>query len=281
MLHGDSPDRSRGGSGRTAAPARTTDTGEAWARGRTRSVEALDRTAKRAIDIAVALALLVVLSPLCIGLAIAIKLDSRGPVFYRAHRVGRFGQPVAVLKFRKMADGAQGPALTVSADERLTRVGRFLAEHKLDELPQLLNVVRGDMSLVGPRPEDRTFVELHAEDYANEILTVRPGITGLTQLAFAHEGRVLHADDRERDYRERLLPLKVELDRLYVAKRSVAMDLSVLAWTTVAIVLDRDVAVHRETGRLGLRRRQLEQARPAERQFGHPASVASDDSARV
>lgn len=241
----------------------------------------LDEAAKRGLDITLSLLLLVVLTPLFLVLAIAIKLESRGPVFYRAHRVGRHGRPLAVLKFRKMADGACGPALTVSGDERLTRVGRFLAEYKLDELPQLWNVLRGGMSMVGPRPEDGKFVELQAEHYAQEILRVRPGITGLTQLAFAHEGRVLDADDRERDYRERLLPLKVALDRLYVAQRSLVMDVCVLAWTLVAIAFDREIAVHRETGQLNLRRRPVEQARPVEMPFGTAASVASDDATTV
>ena len=222
---------------------------------RSRFFDSFDQTVKRGLDILISLVLLIILSPIFLLLAIAIKVDSRGPVFYRAHRVGRHGKPLAVLKFRKMADGTLGSALTVSGDDRLTRVGRFLVEYKLDELPQLWNVLRGDMSIVGPRPEDRVFVELQAEPYANEILLVRPGITGLTQLAFAHEGRVLKADDRERDYRERLLPLKVALDRLYVARRSLVMDACVLGWTMVAVALDKEITVHRETGQLSLRRR--------------------------
>jgi len=121
-------------------------------------------------------------------------------------------------------------------------------------------------------------VDLQAEHYANEILRVRPGITGLTQLAFAHEGRVLDAGDCERDYRERLLPPKVALDRLYVARRSLVMDVCVLAWTMVAIALDREIAVHRESGRLGLRRRPTAQERPAERPFGPATNVTPDDA---
>lgn len=244
------------------------------------ATEALDRAAKRALDIVLSLFLLIVLSPLCLALAAAIKLESRGPVFYRAHRVGRYGKPLAVLKFRKMTDGARGSALTVSADDRLTRVGRFLAEYKLDELPQLWNVLRGQMSMVGPRPEDRKFVELHADHYANEILSVRPGITGLTQLAFAHEGRLLDTVDREKDYRERLLPLKVALDRLYVERRTLRMDVCVLAWTLVAM-LDRDIAVHRDTGRLCLRRRPTAQERPAELQFGPATNISPDDASTL
>jgi lipopolysaccharide/colanic/teichoic acid biosynthesis glycosyltransferase len=213
---------------------------------------------KRAVDLALALVLLVVLLPVIVGIACAIKIESRGPIFYRATRVGRFGKPLAVLKFRKMYDGARGSALTISRDDRFTRVGRFLTEYRLDEIPQLWNVLRGQMSLVGPRPEDRKFVEAYSQEFA-PILEVRPGITGLTQLAFAHEGRLLATDDRERDYRERLLPRKIEVDCLYVERRSLVMDLRIIAWTGVAVALGRDVAVHRDTGRLCVRRRPAEE----------------------
>lgn len=214
---------------------------------------------KRAVDIALSLALLLVLIPLILVIATVIKIESRGPVFYRARRVGRFGKPLAVLKFRKMLDGACGSALTITHDDRLTRVGRFLAESKLDEIPQLWNVLRGQMSLVGPRPEDRKFVDLYPAEYEGEILQVRPGITGLTQLAFAREGQLLAAEDRERDYRERLLPRKIDLDRVYVRRRSLLLDLRIMVWTAVTIGLGRDVAVNRASGRLGVRRRPSEE----------------------
>lgn len=214
---------------------------------------------KRAVDIALSLALLLVLIPLILVIATVIKIESRGPVFYRARRVGRFGKPLAVLKFRKMLDGACGSALTITHDDRLTRVGRFLAESKLDEIPQLWNVLRGQMSLVGPRPEDRKFVDLYPAEYEGEILQLRPGITGLTQLAFAREGQLLAAEDRERDYRERLLPRKIDLDRVYVRRRSLLLDLRIMVWTAVTIGLGRDVAVNRASGRLGVRRRPSEE----------------------
>jgi lipopolysaccharide/colanic/teichoic acid biosynthesis glycosyltransferase len=216
--------------------------------------------AKRVVDVSLSFAFLLVLAPLILVIAGAIKVESRGPVFYRALRVGRFGRPLAVLKFRKMFDGARGSALTISHDDRLTRVGRFLAEYKLDEIPQLWNVLRGQMSLVGPRPEDRKFVDLYQVEYESEILEARPGVTGLTQLAFAREGRLLATDDRERDYRERLLPRKIDLDRLYVSRRSLVMDLRIIAWTAVAIALGRDVSVNRETARLSVRRRPVGEA---------------------
>jgi lipopolysaccharide/colanic/teichoic acid biosynthesis glycosyltransferase len=213
---------------------------------------------KRAVDIGLALVLILVLMPVIVAIVCAIKIESRGPIFYRATRVGRFGKPLAVLKFRKMFDGARGSALTISQDDRFTRVGKFLTEYRLDEIPQLWNVLRGQMSLVGPRPEDRKFVDAYPGEFA-EVLAVRPGITGLTQLAFAHEGRLLATEDRERDYRERLLPRKLEVDHLYVRQRTLAMDLRIIAWTGVAVALGRDVAVHRDTGRLGVRRRPAEE----------------------
>jgi lipopolysaccharide/colanic/teichoic acid biosynthesis glycosyltransferase len=129
----------------------------------------------------------------------------------------------------------------------------LLAETKLDEIPQLWNVLRGGMSMVGPRPEDPAFVGLHPKQYG-EILRVRPGITGLSQLAFANEAEILAVDDCIQDYIERILPQKMALDRLYVERRSLSMDLRILAWTLTAIVLRKDAAVHRGTGRLTLRR---------------------------
>jgi lipopolysaccharide/colanic/teichoic acid biosynthesis glycosyltransferase len=151
-----------------------------------------------------------------------------------------------------MHDGAAGPALVSKRDERFTRMGPFLARTKLDEVPQLWNVLKGEMSLVGPRPEDPSFIALHREDY-EEILSVRPGITGYCQLAFARETEILDDNDRERYYVERMLPQKVGLDRLYVAGRSFAVDLNVLWWTAKAVLLGREVAVHRRTGHLGTR----------------------------
>ena len=209
----------------------------------------------RLLDIAITAVALVVLSPLIVLVALAVKLESRGPVFYRCERVGRGGRSFAMLKFRKMRDGVgNGTPLTAMHDDRLTRIGGLLAKTKIDEIPQLWNVVRGAMSLVGPRPEDRAFVQLHAEQYAL-ILCVRPGITGLTQLAFVKEAEILAVNDRINDYVDRILPQKMRLDRLYVEKRSVRMDLQILAWTLAALVPRKDAAVHRETGRLSLRHR--------------------------
>jgi lipopolysaccharide/colanic/teichoic acid biosynthesis glycosyltransferase len=212
------------------------------------------RLAKRVVDVLGSAVLVVLLLPGIVLLAVVIKLDSPGPLFYRCRRVGFRGHDLEMLKFRKMVIGAPGPALTVPDDDRFTRAGRFLASTKLDELPQLWNVLKGEMSLVGPRPEDPEFISLYPEEY-ERILTVKPGVTGLCQLAFAREGKILRSDDRVGMYVQDLLPQKIQIDTLYASRRTLAMDLRILVWTGVAVLLGRDVAVHRESGRLSVRRR--------------------------
>lgn len=212
------------------------------------------RGGKVIFDWATSLVLVVALAPLMALLALAIKLESPGPVFYRATRVGRRGRRFEMLKFRKMRDGVGGPALTSRHDPRFTRIGRFLAATKLDEIPQLFNVLRGQMSLVGPRPEDPTFVAAFPEDFAH-IVSVRPGVTGLAQLAFAREAQLLR-DAAEVDYVENLLPAKIEIDRLYTERHCLRLDLRILYWTLLAIA-GADVAVHRRDARLSVRRRPL------------------------
>jgi lipopolysaccharide/colanic/teichoic acid biosynthesis glycosyltransferase len=209
---------------------------------------------KRATDLAVALLALIVLAPVFAGIALLIVLDSPGPVFYRSERAGYRGRTLRMLKFRKMRVDAAGGSLTVAADERFTRLGTFLARTKLDELPQLWHVLRGDMSLVGPRPETADHVARHAEAYA-EILRVRPGLTGFSQLAFARELSILDAHDPYSHYVTALLPQKVALDSLYAARWTVCGDLRILAATVATILFRRPIAVDRATGRLTLRRR--------------------------
>jgi lipopolysaccharide/colanic/teichoic acid biosynthesis glycosyltransferase len=223
-------------------------------RGRTTAARLIDRVMTRVLDLLVSAITLVLLLPVIVCIAAAIKLDTEGPVFHRCRRVGRYGQDLAMLKFRKMRRDARGPALTVVADARFTRVGRFLAASKLDEVPQLWNVLKGEMSLVGPRPEDRRFVDVFPAEYAC-VLQVKPGITGFCQLAFAQEGEILNQENRLEDYVERLLPQKMQLDRLYASTRSFWRDVRILAWTAVVVVLRRDIAVHRESGHLSVRRR--------------------------
>jgi lipopolysaccharide/colanic/teichoic acid biosynthesis glycosyltransferase len=207
---------------------------------------------KRIFDVTVALLLLVLLAIPLFLIALAVKLDSRGPVFFRVSRVGFGGRPLTMLKFRKMHDDARGIPLTASADPRLTRIGKILARTRLDELPQLWDVFRGRMSIVGPRPEDPEFVALHADAY-RRILSVRPGITGLSQLAFAEEHSILDQSDLVGDYVGRILPQKVGLDTLYARDYRLTMDLKVLAWTAVAMLARKRVSVHRRTGALTLR----------------------------
>lgn len=204
---------------------------------------------KRAFDLVLASVLLVMLMPLVVVIALAIKLDSRGPVLYRCRRAGRHGVEFAMLKFRKMHDGAGGAMLTAADDARFTRVGRVLARTKLDEVPQLFNVLKGKMSLVGPRPEDPAFVELDPKKFA-VALRVRPGITGLSQLAFARESEILDPADRVGHYVRVILTQKLALDRLYATRRTIRMDLSILAWTVFTVAGRRDVAVNRSTGKL-------------------------------
>jgi lipopolysaccharide/colanic/teichoic acid biosynthesis glycosyltransferase len=206
------------------------------------------------MDIALSALALLLLSPLFAVIALLVVLDSRGPVFFRADRVGFRGRPLRMLKFRKMRTGASGVALTVAGDERLTRLGAWLVRTKLDELPQLWHVLRGEMSLVGPRPESPDFVARFRTDY-DVILRVRPGITGYTQLAFAREGAILDPNDPQGHYLQALLPQKVGLDRLYASRVSIRRDVSILVATFVTLVLRQPVAVHRDTAALSLRRR--------------------------
>ena len=222
-------------------------------RPRLRAIPTRART-KRMLDVTFALGLLVFLALPLLIIAVAVKLDSPGPVFYRVRRVGHRGRPLTMLEFRKMHDRARGIPLTADADPRLTRVGRILARTRLDELPQLWDVLRGRMSIVGPRPEDPEFVALHRDAYQH-ILSVRPGITGLSQLAFAEEHSILDQADLVGDYVGRILPQKVGLDSLYARDYGLRMDLKVLTWTMAAVVLRKRVSVHRGTGGLTLRRR--------------------------
>ena len=227
---------------------------EAQTRGRVEFVDALDRGLVRTVDVVFSLLLLVLLLPALLLAALLVRLDSPGPIFFRAERVGFRGERLRMLKFRKMRHDAAGPALTMDDDSRFTRIGPVLAKLKLDEIPQLLHVLRGEMSLVGPRPEDPAFVSMHSENFRS-ILTVRPGMTGLSQIAFAEESRILDDDDPLAHYVDRILPQKVALDIMYASRRSFWFNVRILSWTAAAVVLRRQVAVHRATGRMNLRRR--------------------------
>jgi lipopolysaccharide/colanic/teichoic acid biosynthesis glycosyltransferase len=247
------------------------------------------RAAKRAIDVVVATVVLIVTLPLMLVIALCVVIESPGPVFYRAERIGLRRRPLWMLKFRKMHADARGLALTVQGDARLTRVGGLLLRLRLDELPQFWHVLRGEMSLIGPRPESPEFVAARPADF-DEILSVRPGIAGLSQLAFAAEGEILRRDDPVADYLGRILPQKCAIDRLYVREGTVLMDLKIAFWTAATVLLRAPVSVDRRTGALRRRRRPTEksEARPEgeraadrERRFGSPVRSANGSAAGV
>jgi len=190
--------------------------------------------AKRLFDLLGAAVALVLLSPLLLALALWIKLDSPGPVFFRQERVGRFGRPFRIHKFRTMvADAPQrGPALTIGADPRITRCGAWLRRTRLDELPQFIDVLQGHMSLVGPRPEVPRYVQHYPPDLRERALAVRPGITDPSSLAFIDEAELLaRAADPEREYVEHILPRKLQAAADYAAQANLWTDLQVIART--------------------------------------------------
>jgi lipopolysaccharide/colanic/teichoic acid biosynthesis glycosyltransferase len=193
---------------------------------------------KRAFDLFMASLGLALLAPLLLPIALAIKLDSPGPVFYRQQRVGRHGVPFRIHKFRTMThdEADAGPQITVGADARITRLGARLRRHKLDELPQLLDVLQGTMSLVGPRPEVPRYVALYPPELRARVLSVRPGITDLASIAFHDESALLaRAADPEREYLQVVLPRKLALAASYADAPSLGTDLKIL-WRTLRLL---------------------------------------------
>ena len=193
---------------------------------------------KRAFDIALSLVGLGVCGGPLALIAVWIRLDSPGPVFYRGVRVGRFGKPFRIFKFRSMVVDAEklGPASTAAEDARLTRSGSFLRKYKLDELPQLMNVLVGDMSFVGPRPEVQKFVDLYT-DQEKEILNVRPGISDWASIWNADEGAVLAgSDDPDKLYEELIRPTKLKLQLEYARHHRLWADIRILVCTFVRIL---------------------------------------------
>ena len=195
-------------------------------------------TAKRVFDLALALPALLLALPLMAAIALWVRLDSPGPAWFRQARVGRGGRLFRIHKFRTMrvTDGT-GPLVTASHDARITRVGRWLRRTKLDELPQLIDVLNGDMSLVGPRPEVPRYMALYAESVRQQILSLRPGITDRAAIEFRDEERLLAAAaDPERAYVEQVMPIKQRYYLDYVAQRSLGGDLRILWDTARALV---------------------------------------------
>ena len=193
---------------------------------------------KRVFDFVAALTGLVLLAPLLVLVAVWIRLDSPGPVFFRQERVGRGGVPFRIHKFRTMrvAAGPAGPPLTVGADPRITRAGAFLRRTKIDELAQLIDVLRGDMSIVGPRPELPQFVAAYPPTLRAKVLSVRPGLTDPASLQFRDESTLLaRAADPEREYRDVVLPAKLRLAADYVDTATLAGDLRLIASTLRAL----------------------------------------------
>jgi lipopolysaccharide/colanic/teichoic acid biosynthesis glycosyltransferase len=194
--------------------------------------------AKRAFDLLAAGLGLLLLSPLLLAVAVAIKLDSPGPVFYRQERVGRGGRVFRIHKFRSMTHNPvdRGPQLTVGADARITRVGAWLRRSKVDELAQLIDVLRGDMSLVGPRPEVPRYVAMYPQALRDKVLSVRPGITDFASIEFRDENALLaRSADAERCYREEVLPVKLALQARYVDEAGLLTDLRLILRTLRAI----------------------------------------------
>lgn len=188
--------------------------------------------AKRIFDLLAAGLGLLLLSPLLLATALAIRLDSPGPVFFRQERVGRGGRSFRIHKFRTMRHGAGGALITVGEDARITRVGAFLRRTKLDELPQLIDVLRGTMSLVGPRPEVPRYVALYPSALREKVLSVRPGLTDLASIEYRDENALLaRAADPEREYVETVLPAKLQLAADYVDRRTLALDLRIIVRT--------------------------------------------------
>jgi len=193
---------------------------------------------KRLFDIVFSFLGLVLLFPVFIIVALMVKLDSKGPVFYKGLRIGRWGKPFWIYKFRTMVPGADkigGPS-TAADDPRLTKVGKFLRKYQLDELPQLINVLKGEMSFVGPRPEVPQYIELLSKEEKEKILSVRPGMTDYASLWNFHEGEILKGSpDPEKVYLEKIRPKKIELQLKYIEDQSFWLDIKLILKTIFKI----------------------------------------------
>lgn len=191
---------------------------------------------KRAFDLVFAALGLILTSPLLFIAAITVRFSGPGPLLFRQERIGRDFRPFTIYKFRTMFDGAPtDPSLTVRGDKRVTPAGAWLRRLKLDELPQLFNVLKGEMSIVGPRPEVRRYVDLFRKDYA-DILRVRPGITDEASIAFRHEDMILTtAADPHVMYVKEVLPRKIDMAKEYVRHRSMRRDIVIILRTLLKL----------------------------------------------
>jgi lipopolysaccharide/colanic/teichoic acid biosynthesis glycosyltransferase len=194
---------------------------------------------KRAFDVVAAGVALMLLLPVLLLIAAAIRLDSPGPAIFRQVRVGRNGREFRILKFRSMRPPGSAPvsSITVAGDARITRVGRWVRNSKLDELPQLWNVLKGEMSLVGPRPEVPEYVSLYPEEVRREVLSVRPGITDHAAIVFRDENELLaRAKDPRQEYISSILPRKLALYQQYVRTRTFVGDIAIILRTCMAVL---------------------------------------------
>lgn len=193
---------------------------------------------KRIFDFAFSFFGFLILLPIFGAIALAIKLDSKGPVFYRGERAGKNGRTFRIFKFRTMVPDAEkigGPS-TASDDPRLTGISGFLKKYQLDELPQLINVIKGEMSLVGPRPEVKRYIDMLSDQERQLILSVRPGMTDLASLWNFHEGEILKGSpDPEKTYIEKIRPKKIELQLKYVEERNFWLDIKLIFKTIARI----------------------------------------------
>ena len=199
---------------------------------------------KRAFDVVASGAAIVLLLPLFVIVAAAIKLDGPGPVFFRQTRVGQGGRHFRVFKFRSMIDGAsrEGTALTVHADPRITRVGAFLRDRKIDEVPQLFNVFVGNMSFVGPRPEVPEYMEFYTTEQRDIILSMRPGITDYAAILFRNESAVLEGESNPVDaYKHRIMPIKFALYKRYSHDIGLIADLRLILGTLSLLTFSNDL----------------------------------------
>lgn len=207
---------------------------------------------KRLFDVFVSAVVLVAVSPLLLVVSVAIVADSGFPVFFSQERVGRGFRRFRLRKFRTMRTGTPGSSITVAGDSRITGIGRTLRKSKLDEIPQFWNVLRGEMSVVGPRPEVQEYVELYRERY-RKVLSVRPGITDLASIHFRNEEAILAAsEDPLREYRERVLPMKLDLADRYLETQSFYRDFAIIARTAKVVLRGSRGGLRSDESRLSL-----------------------------
>ena len=209
----------------------------------------------RLFDVGVAVTGLVFLSPLLLVVALLIKATSTGPVFYKPTRVGKLGRPFVLYKFRSMCVDAdkQGSTITTKADARITSLGRLLRRSKIDELPQLINVLKAEMSVVGPRPEDPKYLQYYTEEQL-KVLSIKPGITSPASVTYRHEEQLLSGADWQNQYIEEILPAKLSLELGYIERKSLRMDLWIV-WKTFQ-------SLFRSPQETGIRKRQRESLSP-------------------